>query len=67
MKKYITDRSKQMKNRILAKARVEFGNVNTYIFWQNGSWWIKVIISKEDIIEYDVIINDENEIDFMLK
>lgn len=66
MIKYIHDRSKQMRNRILTKAKNEFGDSNIHIFWENKMWWIRVIITKNDVVEYNAVV-DENEIDFEIR
>jgi hypothetical protein len=66
MKKYVQDRSRQMKNRIIVKANEELGDFEKQIFWESGSWWIKVIISKDDVIEYNVV-DEDGKIDFEVR
>jgi hypothetical protein len=72
MHKYIQDRSRQSKNKILRKARDEFGNVNTHIFYEQGTWWIRVFVQKLDngewdIVEYDVIIDENGVVGFEMR
>ena len=67
--KLMHDKSKSMKEKILNKSKELFGNVNTYIYYKPSyGWWIKIIVSKDDTIEYDVYIDqDTKEIEFEVK
>ena len=72
MKKYIADRSKQMKNKILSKARENLIHEDIHIFWENSQWWIKVFIGlldngELDVVDYNVVEDENGNIDFEVR
>lgn len=72
MKKYILNKSNEMKEKILMRAVRLFETDRITIKWENGHWWIEVFIQKlkdgtDDIIQYDVVQDSTGGIDFEIR
>jgi hypothetical protein len=66
MKRYITNRAESIKSQIENRIKEEF-ETEIFDLFYDGGWYVRIVIDENDIIEYNVIMDEKNVIDFEIR
>jgi NAD(P)H-flavin reductase len=66
MKRYITNKANVIKEKIKSKITDEFETDLYDLLYKNG-WYVRIVIDEDDVIEYNVVMDENNNVDFELR